>query len=285
MSALLRTRVSEWVRSAEIVDKHLGDFSRQELCESYKKVRDMFKDGASPLSDSTLEYIRYELAEEAAAHTNEFGSALRNFAGKISTIIKSRDDFKNEFEAQVSEGLALPPSVEAKSRKIINGQIWEGLFIGDKPVKKGTITYPDGIVYKGEWSEYGPDGKGTLVISDKKMKILETEFKKGRIVGSKLYGNQQFPTITIQWHNGDRFTTCVTEPASAFAKLLENAPGVYVFASGEHESGTFEKGTWRSREKVTPAPVVRKAFSPAQRIISIAALVVAVLSVCIAAFI
>lgn len=269
-SDIFRRRVDEWLKAARYIDVHLDDFSRPETANYYQDVRHMFKPDAKHISDETLQVMQMELSEEASFHTDDFGTALRAFAGKISSIVKSRDQFHEALEELGEIRPRVPVIVH--DRRIINGEMWDGQFLDDSPVKEGTIYYSNGLVYEGEWNVHGPHGRGTLSHSNRYGWELAAQFIDGKVGGN----------LFFKWLNGDSFTSAYIAQTSSFAHLLDHASGTYRFKSGEIEKGEFINGRWRTEREVPKARIRNKSFTRSQTVKTIISMTVAGLAACVA---
>lgn len=299
---ILSGRVREWLKAAGFIDSNLDRFSREEITTQYRLVRHMFKPGAERLSDEALRKIQQALYDESWNITDEFGTNLRSFSGKIGKIIESRDDFGRL--VRVAEVIpppkedpkpvpspkedpkpAPPPKEDPKPvpppkedptpvppprpemRTVMkNGNRWKGKFLGDTPVESGKIYYSDGMIYEGQWSAYGPDGTGSLRHSDLTKWGFYSEFKRG------IPTNKQ---LAFVWGNGDTYVAEKYEPNVAYSNLLRNTTGVYTFKkNGRKERGMYIGGQWKSLEKAPEPRIVTRLFTPAQIIITIVSIVV-----------
>lgn len=270
---ILRGRVQEWLIAAKYVDNHLDSFIRPEARACYNDVRHIFEPGAKLLSNEKLQEMQYELSEEASFYTDEFGTALKLFAGKISLIIKDREAFRAELETVLNDDPQRrrnePPKV-VKEIHVINGDRWEGLFLEGSPVKEGVIHYADGRSYRGPWCADGPDGRGMLTGTGTHPWTVEADFSRGVLTGSK--------SVTYKWQSGDSFTTTLEQPQDIFSPQI-NGKGTYRFASGESESGVFKNGKWSTFEYAPQQKVIKQNFTGAQKAIIFVSMAMALLSV------
>ncbi|MDE7153534.1 MAG: hypothetical protein K2O00_03675 [Muribaculaceae bacterium] len=299
---ILLGRVKEWLKAARYIDEHIDKFSSDDITAQYRLVRNMFKSGAEQLSDEQIQKIQLVLYEESWNITDEFGANLRSFSGKIGKIIEARESFgrlvreqekpeqhqhevkhdkpadKHEekttgkTEEKPKEKPVPPPHPEKRTIKR-DGNLWEGMFLNGQPVERGKITYSDGMIYEGEWSDYGPDGFGFLRHSDKTMWSLYCKFLRGRPTGN----------LTFAWSNGDKFEAEKYIPGASYPQMLRNTTGVYTFKkNGYKEHGVFANGKWVSFEKKPEPRTVTRMFTPAQLAITIISIAVGIIS-CITA--
>lgn len=184
--SLYVTKAGAWLTAAAIVEESADRLEPHEK-EAFTFIRNIFKSGKN--FDKT-EFVEAQnaLREAATLFSDDFGTALGKFASASSNISKDYDLFKdclNEIEKRAGTAPIQPQEVASKQRKtlgeigdpkpklgvhqdsvIIGGSKWEGWFDGEKPVRTGKITFRNGVVYEGEWSTEGPDGKGILTWSN-----------------------------------------------------------------------------------------------------------------------
>ncbi len=281
---IFRSKVKEWDAAARYIDAHNVNFSREQVATLYSQVRGMFNPGAVQLTDLRLREIQEDLREEAALHQDEFGTILRSFAGIISQIIKSRDSFRQELAA-ISEIPGLGGSAEdkkdrqiknentpVKQNRVINGDVWEGYFIGSRPTGNGMIKYANGMVYQGPWSEHGPEGRGRLMFAPPSGWFLIANFKKGKVSGA----------LTFRWLNGDSFTTDPVVSTSSYSDIIRFASGTYRFFSGETERGRFIDGEWCPDRSEPRKIIVKKLFTPGQTaVVTVSAILIIAMLGCL----
>lgn len=164
----LASHATEWWRRAVIIDKSLDRFTGDER-EAYDYIRHIFE---NPSPDMELLQVHQQTIREVGMECHdEFGSAVKTFASKVSIITRDFDAFKKALSETQKQGEGRPtvhvgmtdePVKTGHKRRLINGATWEGEFNGDVPVGSGKIYFTDGSVYEGEWCKAGPHGKGVL---------------------------------------------------------------------------------------------------------------------------
>lgn len=164
----LASHVTEWWRRAVIIDKSLDRFTKDER-EAYDYIRHIFE---NPSPDMELLQVHQQTIREVGMECHdEFGSAVKTFASKVSIITRDFEAFRKTLAETQKQGDNRPkvhvdtteePVKTGHKRRLINGATWEGEFNGDVPVGSGKIYFPDGSVYEGEWCKSGPHGKGVL---------------------------------------------------------------------------------------------------------------------------
>ncbi len=194
----LENHVNKWIKSVDVIDSNLSRFEQEEK-SAYTTIRNLFgkkRPNIEILSvqSNILEKYLHEGVKD------ELYTAVKNF---LKTTEIAKENFqafkefledKEFFGSSVGAGGNFEGSSVATAtyrRVEIDGDMYEGLFLGNERVYKGKITYSDGCYYEGEWDNNGPHGEGI-------MKDEETERTyKGRF-DSKEDGHGR-----IEWDDGD----------------------------------------------------------------------------------
>lgn len=80
-----------WLKNAGLIERQLERLSTDEL-EAYRYIRDIFK---LPEPDmERLQVAQETLRDVGSELHDDFGAAVKNFAAKVSVIIKNFDDFR-----------------------------------------------------------------------------------------------------------------------------------------------------------------------------------------------
>lgn len=196
-SSKLVSHATEWWRRALIIDKSLDRLNPEERT-AYDYIRGIFDSGEFDIEQ--IQVHQETLREVGQELRDEFGAAVKTFASKVSIITRDFEGFRRALQEVKSHhadtgGNATPTPVtydetrgssteRRHARRMINGDTWEGDFIGDRPVGKGKISFASGNVYEGGWSKMGPDGNGVLTWPNGE--IWTATFRDGEPVSGKI---------------------------------------------------------------------------------------------------
>lgn len=233
---ILETHVIKWIKSVEVIDANKNRFETQEL-QAYTVARNIFSKNRPNMElltnscETLKEYLDGGVKDEVF-------TAVRDF---LKTTAIAKDNFQAFKELLEDRGF-LESSVAgnrdadfqgsfvetATYRRVeIDGDVYEGMFLGNERVWKGKINYADGSYYEGEWGNDGPHGEGILTKND------GTKFI-GHFVG--LSGNGK-----IEYTDGDYYEGPWNEYGA-------NGYGIFHFDGrldrGEYANG-FRVGTGR----------------------------------------
>lgn len=199
---ILETHVIKWMKSVEVIDANKNRFEAQEL-QAYTTARNIFsknRPNVELLSNSceTLrEYLDGGVKDEVFTAVRDFlkttDIAKDNFQA-FKELLEDREFFGSPVAA--SEGVDFQGSSmgTATYRRVeIDGDVYEGMFLGNERVWKGKINYADGSCYEGEWGNDGPHGEGVLTWDD------GTKFI-GRFAG--LSGNGKIEYVDGDYYEG-----------------------------------------------------------------------------------
>jgi hypothetical protein len=112
-----------------------------------------------------------------------------------------------------------------------NSNIWTNCF--------GTVTYPSGNKYVGEFKDSKQHGQGTAAFADGEKYV--GEFKYSERTGQGTY------TYT----NGDKYV-------GEFKNGYKHGQGTFTFANGQITEGVFKDDNFLYTQKVTPNIIVKK---------------------------
>ena len=217
---ILETHVIKWIKSVEVIDANKDRFEDGEL-QAYLAARNIFSKNRPNMellanSCATLkEYLDGGVKDKLF-------TAVRDF---LKTTEIGKDNFKAFKELLEDRGFFVPQNAPAGGtdfqgsnvgtatyRRIEeNGNVYEGMFLGNERVWKGKIKYANGDFYEGEWDNDGPHGEGVLVWFDgTKLTGRFNGFSgNGKIEyasGSLYEGpwNEKGPNGQGVWHIGNR---------------------------------------------------------------------------------
>ena len=169
---ILETHVIKWMKSVEVIDANKDRLEDKEL-QAYTTIRNIFGKNRPNMellttSCEVLEgYLDGGVKDKVFTAVRDFlktsAIAKENFQA-FKEILEDRDFFETPAQTivdtssnGVSVGTATYRRVEA------DGNVYEGMFLGNERVWKGKITYADGSFYEGEWNNGGPHGEGVLI--------------------------------------------------------------------------------------------------------------------------
>lgn len=145
--------------------------------------------------DRLYEYIKEFMPDDFKTAVDSFIVLSRKFNTSAGTIKELRQVIdKNIGELAFAE----PPKPERRKVTTSNGTVWDGTFLGDTPIDRGTIIYTDGSRYEGQWDENGPNGRGRQFTKSGAM-FAEGTYHNGRRVGNGTI----FSSDGVKWYEGE----------------------------------------------------------------------------------
>ena len=159
----------------------------------------------------------------------EYSDGERSGTGRIDW--KDGDWYSGGWNEEGFNGVGTYYNARYKRRD--HGTYRDGARVG-----RGRMEWETGKVYDGEWSDDGADGRGKWIYSNGD--VYEGDFVRGERKGKG----------SIKFKNGDRYDGDWYEDNDG--NLY--GTGVYTWANGSKQNGSYVKNTWQPAQTVPPRP-------------------------------
>ncbi len=216
---IIETHVAKWMKSNDVLKNSKKRLEDHEW-KAYTEIRGAFSKN-HPNLEAVKNYCETLKGYLDGAEKDEVYTAVRDFVKTSEIAVDNMTLFKelledkgffgqqsgggqDNFEGQ-SMGTATYRRVE------MDGNVYEGMFLGNECVWKGKINYENGSFYEGEWDKNGPKGEGMLTWENGR--VFTGRFVglsgNGRIVDDEetYYDgpwNENGPHGQGVWHQGER---------------------------------------------------------------------------------
>ena len=158
-------------------------------------------------------------------NTTELNEKLKDL---VENLISGRKFEKNNFQKKEHKGVLFLRLVNGEFRWYKEGDEnkdgkYEGIILNEIPISEGTLTWPDGEKYTGEWKDGRKNGQGKLTFFSGNK--YEGEFKDGKYHGRGLF----------TWFDSDKYE-------GEFKDGKKHGYGIYIQTDGSKYVGEFKDG-------------------------------------------
>jgi hypothetical protein len=167
---ILENYVNKWLKSVEVIDANRARLEKDEL-QAYTTIRGIFgkkRPNMEQLANSCdilKEYLNDGQKDELytairdLVKASEFG---KDEFQAFKEFLEDKDFFGSSTANEGTDFQGMSMGTATYRRVEIDGDIYEGMFLGNDRVWKGKINYSNGNYYEGEWGNEGPHGEGVL---------------------------------------------------------------------------------------------------------------------------
>lgn len=169
---VLENHVTKWIKSTQVINNDVKRLEEDErkayniILATFEKKRPNM-DAISTNCDILKGYLEGGVKDDLYTAVRDFVKISNPIAIENFDAFKDFLEDKGFFGTKTSGGT---PGFTGNSmgtaeyrREVIDGDIYEGMFLGNDRVWKGKITYANGEYYEGEWSNKGAYGEGVFI--------------------------------------------------------------------------------------------------------------------------
>jgi len=126
---------------------------------------------------------------------------------------------------------------------------YEGEMMGSLRHGRGICLFNNGLLYQGDWISDREHGRGVIFSADRKFKIYEGEFERGRIHGVGTYYNYQ--DMVDSPHSDAILSEPTSRYEGEFKEGLRHGDGTYYLSDGSVYKGSFQNDLFGGRGVLT----------------------------------
>lgn len=176
---VLENHVTKWIKSTQVINKEADRLEEDErkayhiVLATFEKKRPNL-DAIATNSEILKGYLEGGVKDDLYTAVRDFVKisnpiAIENFEA-FKDFLDDKDFFSTRANATAGYTGSSMGTAEYR-RQVIDGNVCEGMFLGNDRVWKGKISYANGNVYEGEWNNQGPYGEGIYTLKSGQKRI------------------------------------------------------------------------------------------------------------------